>query len=478
MTDILVTPGPTVGDLPAAPPPVLLAASGLGLGAAVVIPAGAPGLGLVLLGLAVAILLTRLAPTRVRGWRAVHAGAALLLLGSAGLRDAPWLVGLDLAAALALGSLAVAGGRTWAGLLRGLIAVALALPRGLGWWGRGVAASRPEAAAAGPVLRGLALTGLLLAVFGGLLASGDAVFAQATAAVIPDLPDLGLLPVRALVGVLAAAAVAAATLVLTSPRAEPVVGAPLRRLTRAAEWLLPLVALDALLTAFVVVQSTVLFGGQDHVLSTVGLSYAEYARAGFFQMVAVAVLALAVVAASVRWAPRSARPALGLLCALALVVDASALYRLQLYAAEYGLTRLRVATSALTIWLGVVLLLVLVAGLRPGLRPGLPSAHWLPHTVVATAAAGLLALTLANPDARIADSLLDRGGAADISYLDSLSADAVPALDRLAEPARSCVLAGRGGSDGWLSANVGRHRAAAILERRPPTPSVASCYPS
>ena len=136
MTDLLVTPGPAAADLPAAPPPVLLAATGLGLGAAVVIPAGAPGLGLVLLGLAAAVLLIHLAPSPVRGWRAWHGCAGLLLLGSVALRDAPWVIALDLLAALALGSLAVAGGRTWAGLLRGLIAVALALPRGLGWWGR------------------------------------------------------------------------------------------------------------------------------------------------------------------------------------------------------------------------------------------------------------------------------------------------------------------------------------------------------
>jgi hypothetical protein len=446
-----------------APPRVLWPAVCTGLLAAVVVPAGPPGLGLVLLGVLVAVLLLRLAPGGVRGWRAVHGVLAVLLLASAALRDAPWLVGLDLMAAVAVGSLALTGGRTWAGLLRGLLAVGLAAPRGTGWLARGLAGARPDGAVVGPVARGLVLTALLLLVFGGLLASGDAVFASVLSRLVPDLPDVGMLPLRVVVGVLAAVGLASAALVLTASRPEPVVGEPARRLTRSAEWLLPLLALDLLLAAFVAVRSAVLFGGQDHVLETTGLTYAQHAREGFFQMVLVALLALAVVAGAVRWAPRSARPALGVLCVLALVVDASALHRLALYADELGLTRLRISTTAVSLWLGVVLVLVLVAGFRPG--------RWLPHAVVATAAAGMVVLTLADPDARIAASLVDRGAAADLSYLATLSADAVPELDRLPEPDRSCVLAGREVDGGPLSANLSRHRAAAVLAARPPGPT-------
>ena len=55
--------------------------------------------------------------------------------------------------------------------------------------------------------------------------------------------------------------------------------------------------------------STVLFGGHRHVLETAGLTYAEYARSGFGQLVVVTLLTLSVVAATVRWAPRETRSA-------------------------------------------------------------------------------------------------------------------------------------------------------------------------
>jgi Domain of unknown function (DUF4173) len=447
-----------------APRPVLVTAGALGLAAAVVVPAGPPGVGLLLLGVATALGLRRLAPAPVRGWRAVHGLSALALLATVAVRDAPWVVTVCLLGALAVASLAVTGGRTWVGMARGAVDLALAAPRGSGWLGRGLVTLRPSAATAGPVTRGLALSAALLLVFGSLLASGDAVFAALLSRLVPDLPSTGHLPAYAVVLVVTAAAVAGAARLLLAPRPEPVLGPPARSLTRASEWLLPLAALDGLLLLWVGLQPAVLFGDAGHVLGTSGLSFAEHAREGFFQMVAVVVLVLAVVAAGVRWAPRSARPGLGLLCGLALLVDASAVHRLALYAEEFGLTRLRVATTTVALWLGVVLLLVLVAGSRA------PRA--LPHLVVTSAVAGLLALVAANPDARIASSQLTRADQADLAYVATLSADAVPVLDRLTEPIRSCALAGRTGQvdGGWLSASVARERAADLLAARPVVP--------
>ena len=67
---------------------------------------------------------------------------------------------------------------------------------------------------------------------------------------------------------------------------EPSEPRALRRLSRA-EWVIPLALLDALFLAFVIVQLAVLFGGHDRVLRTTGLTYAEYARSGFWQLLAV-----------------------------------------------------------------------------------------------------------------------------------------------------------------------------------------------
>ena len=54
--------------------------------------------------------------------------------------------------------------------------------------------------------------------------------------------------------------------------------------------------LDVLFAAFVVLQLAALFGGDEHVLRTAGLTYAEYAREGFAQLMAVAALTLAMIA--------------------------------------------------------------------------------------------------------------------------------------------------------------------------------------
>ena len=84
----------------------------------------------------------------------------------------------------------------------------------------------------------------------------------------------------------------------------------------------------------------------------------------------------------------------------------------------------------------------------------------------------LLSLAAINPDGFIADRNVARfeaTGKIDVAYLQQLSADAVPALDRLREPMRSCSLHGiavteDGGIAGW---NFGRDRARSLLADRP-----------
>lgn len=461
---------PTAGPRPTAPRPAVLLALGAGLAAAVVLPAGRPGAGLVLLGAIVPVLVLRLSRARLCGWQRVHAVSALALLAVVVVRDAPWLVAAALLAAGAAASLALTPAHSWPGVVAAAGSVLRTAPGAAPWLGRGLLRAWPGTAVAAPALRGAGLTVLVLAVFVPLLVTADAAFAAALSWLVPPLPELGGLPVRLVVGTAAAVIVAAALQLLVWPRAEPVL-APPGRLARTAEWLLPLLALDLLLAGFLAVQGAALLGGPGHVLRTDGLTYAGYAREGFGQLVVVTALVLAVVGAAVRWAPRGARPLLGVLCALALVVDASALARLDLYADVYGLTRLRVLATLLAGWLGVVLLLVLVAGWRTmspaGLRPG----SWLPHAVAVSGCVCLLVLSAADPDARIAASALDRGDRADTSYLAGLSADAVPVLDLLPEPGRSCALArtAQRASDAapWTSANLSRSRAADLLERRP-----------
>ena len=147
--------------------------------------------------------------------------------------------------------------------------------------------------------RGLVLSGVLLAIFGALFAAGDAAFAQIAGDVLPDDLALGDLPLRlATFGIVAALA---GGLVLATGVADTPARSPLLRIGRT-EWLLALGALNLLFALFVAVQLAVLFGGDAYVRETAGLTYAEYAREGFAQLVVVAVLTLAVVAAALRWA--------------------------------------------------------------------------------------------------------------------------------------------------------------------------------
>jgi hypothetical protein len=194
-------------------------------------------------------------------------------------------------------------------------------------------------------------------------------------------------------------------------------------------------------------------------------------------------LTLLVLAGAARWAPRESgtdrvlvRAILGALAALTLVIVASALHRMNVYADTYGLTRLRVLVFLCEVWLGVVFLLVLVAGLR--LR-----ATWLPRAVVVAGVLALLGLAVANPDRLIADRNVTRyeqTASIDTAYLSTLSADAVPALDRLTGENRACVLSSLRNDlnvdpDDWRGWNLAREQARQLLAKSPPGYPRDSC---
>jgi hypothetical protein len=415
----------------------------------------------------VGVLIAAAALSTARGRLGFHEIAygvlASLLLSVMVLRDAEWLVALCLLGTVAAASYALVGGRTVVGVVLAAMSLPMAALRALPWIGRGVSSRLTRGRGAwGPSLRTAATSVGLLVVFGALFASADAVFASLLPAV--DLADL---PARAVVFVVfTGLALAAAFLGAAPPRWDVLSPAPARAV-RAVEWIAPIGGVVALFAVFVAVQVTVLLGGDDYVLRTAGLTYAEHARSGFGQLVVVTLLTLAVVSAAVRWAPRETpgqrrllRLLLGALCVLALAVVVFALNRLHLYEVAFGFTRLRLFMNVFEGWLGLLLVLVLLAGVR--LR-----APWLPGAIVGTAAAALLGLAAINADGFVAERNVDRfaeTGKVDVAYLQVLSADAVPAIDRLPEPARSCALSGiRLTDDGWAGWNLGRAHAKDIL---------------
>jgi len=449
----------------------VLAAVAAGVLAATLLPGAPVGLGFVVVAVTLALAAALAARPAADPVRAVLLGAlALALAASATMRDAGWVVSVELLAAVGLGSLAMSTPHTWRGSLRGAFAAPLRMLSGarlvavatVGTLPRG---SSRQALVAG---RGLLLTGVLLAVFGALFASGDQAFAQIAGDALPDAVALDDLPLR--VFVLGAVVSLAGGLARAAAIDDTPAGRPRLRLG-AGEWLLALGAVNALFALFVAVQLAVLFGGDAYVRGSAGLTYAEYARSGFAQLVVVAVLTLAVVAGALRWArtdgvrrQRTLRALLCLLCLLTLVVLASALHRLGLYEQAYGYTRTRLAVHALLLFGGALFALVVVA-LASDRRA------WLAQATVLLAALAGLVFWVSDPDRRIAAHNVERyeaTGRIDVGYLARLSADAVPALMRLPAPLRERAVARQrarlaGEPDGLAGANVARSRAREAL---------------
>lgn len=481
MTTTSAAPPAPARPVAAGPAPAAMLAAGAAGALAAALPDVPAGAGLVLTGV---LAMVAVVLQRRRGWARSELGLASLagvLLLVAAVRDAGWLVALCLLASAGLGAATVSRARSWPLTLLAPAAVPVAALRALPWVTRaGSAGGLGRWLAA---LRTAVLTVLLLGVFGALLASADAAFARLVELALPEL-RVGELPARLVLGGAVAALVLGAVHLAASPqpwlRVQDVPARPARRV----EWLVPVGALDLLLLGFLAVQSAVLLGGRDHVLRTSGLTVAEYARSGFWQLLAVTALVLLVVAAAVRWAPRGGprdrlvvKAALGLLLALTLAVAASALARLRLYEQAYGATSARLLAATVVVWLVVVLLLVAAAGLRWPDEPSQRVARaLLPRAVVASAGALLLCLAVADADRLVAGRNVDRalaGAELDTAHLGELSADAVPELDRLPEPQRSCALApvarrlAETAGSGWLGANAARRAARSLLAERP-----------
>ena len=197
------------------------------------------------------------------------------------------------------------------------------------------------------------------------------------------------------------------------------------------ELVVVLTLVDLLFLAFVLVQFRTFFGGRRFVLDHVHLSYAQYARSGFFQLAAVAALAVALLLALEWTLQRDQRRAAaifrvlgGILVLLVFAVMASALQRMRLYEQTFGLTGLRFYTTAFMLWLAVVLVWLAVTVLR-GRRERFAVG------VLVTGLGAILLLNVVNPDAIIArvDVHLSRHQRpVDFAYLGSLSDDATPTI--------------------------------------------------
>ncbi len=365
------------------------------------------------------------------------------------LRTSPWLLPFDIlviAGLLLLAASFASGGSVLdltlpSALARAVHAVAhgLAAPGFLVAPGRQRLSSRRAVA----TIRGLALAVPLLIVLGALLASADAVFAG-----FFNGWD-ALTPIEHAVLLVIGAWGMAGLLRLASAGPAPEPGDLGLRLGRT-EATIVLGSLVALFAAFAVAQVVAASEGGRHVIETAGLTYAEYARTGFFQLLAVASITF-IVLLGLRAVTEVATPGdrrrfqvlAGAAVVLTLVIVGVALSRLGLYEDAFGLTMLRLYSKVFAVWIGVafVLLAVALAGVGKGRA-------WLPSAAVATGLVALLALNVVNPEAVVVRHNVDfaeRSGRFDPVYLTDLSDDAVPALvdalPRVDPAARQVMLA-------------------------------------
>lgn len=286
-----------------------------------------------------------------------------------------------------------------------------------------------RAGASWSALRALLLTAPLVVVFTVLLSRADPVFASLFH--LPALDVSRILPHVVLSAAFAwwsAGWLRGAVLGLT-PR--PALPARLPISLGLTEVTTSLGAVIALFAVFVSLQLRWLFGGADLVLATTGLTVAEYARRGFFELVAVAALVLPLILGTraviedARVVRRHRRLSLVLLGLLAAII-ASALLRMQLYVGYFGLTTDRLYATAMMGWIAIVSVALGLTVLRGRARP-------FAAITVLSGFATLGALNVGNPELMIARVNLARTPDArgvDYEYLTRLSGDAAPAVVR------------------------------------------------
>lgn len=470
--------------------PALVSAVALGVLADALLRApGRPGLNVALWALVGVVVLVVLlqrrsdAPSREALW---FVGGALAFAGDLVFRDAEALAVFSLFAAVVL--LTMAAGRaasSWASRAQvsdvafSVLRVGVLCAAGPLGWGRG----DPDAASTGSgwsrrgrtLARGTLMALPALLFLGALLMSADEVFAR----LIRDTFQVDIerlvehLVVTAVIAWLTAGYLRA--LLVRDDDIMNRLRVPQPALA-AAEVSVALWILNLLFIAFMAVQLRYLFGGADLVEVTAGLTYAEYARQGFFELVATATLVLPILLVA-DWAaapdtPRSRAVLRGtalVLVVLLVGVIGSAAYRMRLYQEAYGLTEDRLYVSVFIVWLTAVLVWLVLTVLR-GRRE---------RFAFGSIMAGLTciaALYVLNPHALIAKVNIDRvasGKQYDVGYVAALSADAVPVLvgrlDRLPERERcgaARILKERWSGErrgGWRTWNLSDWRARRLI---------------
>ena len=373
--------------------------------------------------------------TRRRVQRAPARLLALAALGPMaflGLRASPWLAASNLLVALLLVSGAVLYSRSGSVLDASPIRI---LQRGLGALGHGLAGlavvrslspglTRADVDRLGRVVVALVVAVPVLGILVALLASADAVFASLLT------PDVNAGPIAG--HVLLAVPLALVVIVVATASSAPAEERPLSGGFGVTEVATMLILTAVVLGLFVVAQLLALTDAGERLVTSAGLTPAEYARSGFFQLCWATGLLLAFLAlvrglaAPAALAHPLVRGLGGVVPVLALGLVVVSVRRMTLYDDAFGLTMLRLWVIGAALWMGSVL--VMAAARNLGVAA---DRAWLVAGAGLTALVLVLAADLGDPEAFVARHNVQRaaeGAELDAGYLAELSDDAVPAL--------------------------------------------------
>ncbi|MEO8201461.1 MAG: DUF4173 domain-containing protein [Gemmatimonadota bacterium] len=263
-------------------------------------------------------------------------------------------------------------------------------------------------------------------------------------------------------------------LLLARPVVPMLTSAPGKGRWGFTETLILMGSVNAVFAAFLAVQIGVFFGGSAFVEAHAGVSYAEYAREGFFDLVAVAAFVLPLILLADWCSSRQNQKERAIFRALSYLllvflfaVLLSAVQRMRIYQESYGLTELRLYTMAFMAWLTCVFAWFGWTVLRDQRERFAPGAAIL-------ALLCLLVLHLINPDRLIVRTNLERARAGrpfDAAYAAMLGGEAMPDLIQSLPtllPDDQCQVLGRLPRrltivPDWRSWNLARSAAAPLI---------------
>lgn len=448
-------------------PKLLIGALLLGVFASITLPDRRIGLAVGLVALLSAALILSASKEKRSLWTIACVAVGVGLTAMSVVRAAEWIIVLSAMIAALLLAATVTRARSFVSIPLSAMSWVLAGLRGLPLLGRTLTATS-RMPLLWPVLRTIAVAAVGLVLFGGLFASGDAIFGSWAQSLVPDLRWDSIIARIFVFVFVAGVALAGAYLALNPPQIADLDVPRGRTVTHRWEWLVPLGVVIALFVAFLAAQATAMWGGHEYLQETTGLSYAEYVHQGFGQLTTATFFTLVVVGIATRKAGQESasdrlvlKVALVSLCLLTLAVVGSALYRMSLYQDAYGYTVLRVFVDGFELWLGLLIILMIAAIVRGG-------GSWLPRAALLSGALFFLGFGLMNPDGWVAQQNIDRfaaTGKLDTHYLAGLGPDAIPTLvNGLDAKQAACVVnwnmeRSQDLSDDVLAWNLGRSRA-------------------